>query len=135
MPLPENTPDNRAHDITGADFRKLEASVEALRKLVNAVMAALLILAVSLFAFVLRELKFVRRQLAENSRFVEDYRKNWEPKVTELHSKLLSYSTSHPDFTPIFVKYFGSTNGLLPGAPAPTTRTQPPPPGPKTPSR
>lgn len=75
----------------------------------------LLILAGSLFVFFLREVSLARRQSAELAQMVNDYEKNAYPAMEKFRDKLQQFTQTHPDFAPIYTKYFGSSDGL-PGA-------------------
>jgi hypothetical protein len=74
----------------------------------------LVILSGSLFVFFLRETSLARRQIAELSQVVAEYQKTAAPVMEEFRTKLLAYTKTHPDFGPIFSKYFG-TNSLTAG--------------------
>lgn len=119
--VPSGDPSLPVSDSTATPVARLGAEVKALRTLFNIAMLALLLLLSSLFSFMLWELKLVRRQIEENSRFVAEYKRKVEPRLNELHSKLFAYSRLHPNFTPILVKYFGATNTPLNAGPASAT--------------
>jgi hypothetical protein len=118
MPMPP------AENQSETSLVALQAEVRSLRTLFNIVLGALLLLVVSLFSFILRERELVRRQIQQNSAYIAEYRSKMEPRLAELHSKLLAYSKLHTNFTPIFVKYFGATNAAA-GANAPATLPAP----------
>ena len=108
MSLPEDLPGDAPLDAKAVEG--LQAELRALRTLFNVVLLALIILIVSLFSFMLREMRIVGRQIEENSRYVAEYKRKVEPRLNELHSKLFAYSKLHTNFAPVLVKYFGATN-------------------------
>jgi hypothetical protein len=114
MSLPENpaggTPLQPTEDAGPGAVDHLQTELRALRSLFNIVMVVMIILVASLFTFMLREMKMARRQIQDNSRFVSEYKRQMEPRLNELQSKLFAYSKLHTNFAPIFTKYFGATN-------------------------
>ena len=143
MSLPENPPGDipiKPDEAKGESeaMELLQSEVRSLRILFNTVMVALIILTSSLFHFMMREKKIIRRQIDDNLRYIADYKRRVEPRVIELNSKLLAYSKLHTNFTPILLRYFGTTNppsaasttSAVPVAPSPGlgTETQAPPP-------
>src|SRR5438067_10175564 len=73
----------------------LQAEVRTLRILLNIVLLALLVLVVSLFSFIYRQRKIVRRQIDESSRYIAEYKRKVEPRLNDLSSKLVAYSKLH----------------------------------------
>jgi len=112
---------------TAGVVERLEGEIRSLRNLLNIALAALLMLVASLFIFMLWEARVVNRQTGELLVQIANYKRELEPRIHELQSRLTDYSRTHPNFTPIFVKYFGATN-----APSPAGATLPPGPGPAT---
>ena len=70
----------------------------------------LLVLSGSLSVFFLREISIARKQMTELTKVVRDYEKGAVPLVEELRVKLKSFAQAHPDFAPIYARYFGGTN-------------------------
>jgi hypothetical protein len=95
----------------------LESLAEAnrsLRTCLNVTLFVLLVLTGSLFIFFRWELGIARRQIDELTKVVSDYEKNTFPQVESFRTKLQAFAQVHPDFAPIYAKYFGATN--LPSA-------------------
>jgi hypothetical protein len=90
---------------------------QSLRTTLHLVMVMLVILTGSLFVFFLRELSLARRQIRDLTQVVAEYEKNAVPVMEDFRAKLQGFSRSHPDFVPIFTKYFGATN-IAPLGPA-----------------
>src|SRR5438105_14489035 len=91
----------------------LEALAEAhqsLRAAFHVALVMLFILTGSLFVFFLREVSLARRQIAELTQVVTEYEKNSVPVMEDFRAKLQVFMRSHPDFSPIYAKYFGSSN-------------------------
>jgi hypothetical protein len=108
--------------IPGAPDITIEALVEAhqsLRTAFHITLVLLVILTGSLFVFFLREVSIARRQIADLTQVVVDYEKNAVPLMEDFRTKLQVFARTHPDFNPIYLKYFGSTNA------APLTRSTP----------
>jgi hypothetical protein len=92
---------------------ELQSSVRQLYGLLNLSVLVLIVLSFSLFVFMLREIKVVSRQLDEQSRFVAEYHQTIEPRIDQFRAKLETFALAHPDFNPVFVKYFGVSNAPL----------------------
>ena len=100
----------------------LEALMEAhqsLRAAFHITLVLLIILTGSLFVFFLREVSIARRQIADLTQVVAEYEKNAVPLMEDFRTKLQVFARAHPDFNPIYLKYFGSTNA------APLTQSAP----------
>ena len=88
----------------------LAKTVESLRMSLNIALLLITILAFSLFVFFLREVTLARRQTAELVRSVSEYQQNFQPRIEDFRTKLQVYAKTHPDFAPIYTRYFGATN-------------------------
>ena len=91
----------------------LESLAEAHRSLRTAFhisLVMLLVLTGSLFVFFVREVSIARRQINELTKVVRDYEKTTVPMMEDFRIKLQSFTKTNPDFSPIFIKYFGNTN-------------------------
>jgi hypothetical protein len=93
-------------DTSENSLHTLEKSLQTLRSLFHLVLVGLIVLTGSHFVYLLRELGQVRRQSHELTRYVAEYEKSGLPVIVELRRQLESFTESHPDFTPIFQKYF-----------------------------
>ena len=88
----------------------LAVDQQALRRALHLTLFLFLILTGSLFIFFLREVSIARRQVSELTQVVVDYEKNAVPAMEDFRAKLQAFSRAHPDFMPIYIKYFGSSN-------------------------
>lgn len=132
---PGDTPTKPAEDKGESNtIELLQAEVRSLRMLFNIVVFALIVLVVGLSSFMLRERKLVRQKIDESSRYIAEYKRKMEPRLSDLHSKLFAYSRLHTNFSPIYVKYFGATN-LPPGLGATSSNPITPAPVPGIPSQ
>ena len=116
---------------TGANPAAVEESTlsafHSLRSLINLILLGLIILTTSLAILMVREIQIARRQTRELEVRVTDYNQNVAPKIDELRAKLETFSKLHPEFAPIFIKYFGSTNAPAGNAAPEIQFTDPPP--------
>ena len=110
------------------NLEALAQAHESLRTALHVTLVLLLILSASLFVFFLRELSLARRQIGELTQVITEYEKNALPVMEDFRSKLQQFSRTHPDFGPIYTRYFGSSNSA-PLTPA-GARPQPAPAGP-----
>jgi hypothetical protein len=100
----------------GAPELTLESLAEAqqsLRAAFHITLVFLIILAGSLFVFFLREVSLARRQITELTQAVAEYEKNTVPVMEEFRGKLRAFAATHPDFNPIYRKYFGTNMAPL----------------------
>jgi hypothetical protein len=109
---------------------------ESLRRAFHILLVLLLILTGSLSVFFMREISIARRQISDLTQAVVDYEKNALPLMEEFRSKLQAFVQAHPDFMPIYAKYFGTNLSQdLPSAGAAQPLTESPlprlPPGPQ----
>lgn len=103
MNLPQNS------DSTGpTDGAELE-QYRQLRRLVQATAVSVLILAGTLFVFLYRQVVLVRRQTADLSRYIDEVNRSGMPDFMEnVREKFNEFRRQHPDFNPIYVRYFGT---------------------------
>jgi hypothetical protein len=91
-------------------LESLAEAHESLRTALHVTLVMLVILTGTLFVFFLREVSIARRQIAELTQVVGDYEKSAVPLMEDFRSKLQAFAKTHPDFAPIYARYFGSTN-------------------------
>ena len=103
-------------------LQSLAAAHESLRAAFHVTLVLLLILTGSLFVFFLREVSIARRQINELTKVVTDYQKNVFPVMEDFRTKLQAFAKTHPDFAPIYAKYFGTN---APPAGSASGRAQP----------
>ena len=104
----------------------LENQYARLRMLVHATAVSVLILTGTLFVFLYRQVILVRRQTAELARYVNEVDRSGMPDfVEQVRVKFNEFRKSHPDFNPIYTKYFGTNEiAVRPKvSPAPTGMT------------
>jgi hypothetical protein len=95
-------------DTPEPSWQQIEKSLQSLRALFHLVLVGLIVLTGSHFVYLLREVGQVKRQSQELTRYVAEYEKSGLPVIVELRRQLESFTESHPDFTPIFRKYFSA---------------------------
>lgn len=106
-----------------AGLEELARAYRSLRSAFHVTLVMLLILTGSLSVFFMREISIARKQMLELTRVVVEFEKNGVPVVEELRSKLHAFAQGHPDFAPIYARYF-ETNAAA-GTQA-VSRAQPP---------
>jgi hypothetical protein len=112
---------------SAAPMPSLEALVQAhqsLRSAFHVTLVMFVILTGSLFVFFLREVSLARRQINELTQVVAEYEKNAVPLMEDFRTKLQVFARSHPDFQPIYTRYFGMSNAS-PSAASPGGKAQP----------
>ena len=99
-----------------AELNELKERCEMLERRTSKLQVALIVLSLMAFftGFVQvhrdnRELDAIRPQLAQ----VMDYNKKQNAVLQAVAQKLVDYGRSHPDFTPIVMKYGLNTNAAL----------------------
>jgi hypothetical protein len=119
QPLPVSTP-AAPPPLT---MESLLEAHNALRSSLHVTLVMLFILSGSLFVFFLREVSLARRQTIELRQVVADYEKNAYPMMESFRIKLQAFAQTHPDFNPIYARYFGTTNASAAG---PSSAKSPP---------
>jgi hypothetical protein len=114
--VPENSNDDSAPSTT--DVAELRRTCQSLWRVIHALLFILLILTGSVCLFFVSQVRVVRQQVRDLSHFVTTYQQASWPVMIEFRTKLFEFAKTHPDFMPIFTKYFTPTNAT-PGA-APT---------------
>lgn len=86
-----------------------EPSWRGLRTLVHCLAVSMLILTGTVFVFLYRQVVSMRKSTAEMSQYLKNYENSEVPEVIDrVRERLDAYRQQDPNFTPIFVKYFGS---------------------------
>jgi hypothetical protein len=101
LPVPE---------VPGLTLEALADAYQGLRTALHVTLVMLVILCGALFVFFLREVSLARRQINELAQVVADYQKSSLPLMEDFRTKLQVFTRAHPDFAPLYAKYFGSTN-------------------------
>jgi hypothetical protein len=110
-----------------------ESNYKQLRNLIHAIAISILILTGTVFIFIYREVVLVRRQTTELLAGIAELdRANTQRFIDELRGKLGDYARQHPDFVPIYIKYFGTNPPPANvSGPVPIPTNSPAQPGPK----
>lgn len=117
MTSPDNPEPSREPGAVSLD--ELAQSHAALRRLFQLQLLLLLLFAVSVAIYFLREVVVARRQIRDLSAYVANYEKTSLPVMLEFRTKLYNFAKENPDFMTIFTKYFNPTNPPSPlGDPA-----------------
>jgi hypothetical protein len=96
-PIPEGAGHGRAEE-----FKQL-------RTLVHASAISLLILAGTVFIFFYRQAVGVRKNTNEMIRYIVEYENsNASDMIAEVHRRYAEFARVHPDFEPIYRRYFGT---------------------------
>jgi hypothetical protein len=109
-----------------SDFgtRNATADCDSLRRLFIAGLVAMLIIGGSLNIFFLRQVVFMRKDLAavrpQIQQVLANYQKTEDPQIKNFVNSLIAYGRLHPDFNPILTKY-----KLTTAAPVPTSSVAP----------
>jgi hypothetical protein len=99
-------------------LEELAAEHQSLRTALHVTMVMIIVLTASLFVFFLRELSLARRQIAELTQGIAEYEKTAVPVMEDFRGKLQAFARVHPDFAPVYTKYFGTNAAPLGQSPA-----------------
>jgi hypothetical protein len=97
-----------------ARLNALERAHASLRTSFHVTLVLLLILSGALFASFLREVSIARQHIHDLTLVVGEYQKNSAPVIEDFRRKLHAFTQAHPDFAPIYNKYFTAPNTALP---------------------
>jgi hypothetical protein len=128
-----NIPDSPSPNVSPEAPAPLDPAARQLRSLVHAIAISVLILCGTLFVYLYRQVVITRRQTSELVKFLMEYeRSNAAEFIGQMHQKFAEFRKQNPDFTPIYVRYFG-TNEPPPhaegnGGPAASSKVSPLPP-------
>ena len=102
-----DTMENRTVD--QSELQDLRAQCQSLRQLVSALLVLVLLVSGALDIYLLRQWRMVRAELQRRgpqiSQFVAEYNRVSAPAITDFIKRLNDYERTHPDFTPILIKY------------------------------
>lgn len=107
----------------GLDERdELRENYRRLRYLIHTLSISLLILTGVVFVFIYRQVAVIQKQhqqiAPEAKRLIEDFESSGaRAAIEDLRRELHAFSREHPDFRPIYERYFGTNEP--PPAPAP----------------
>jgi hypothetical protein len=117
-------------------LESLAAAHHSLRTAFHVTLVLLMVLTGSLFVFFLREVSLARRQIGDMTNAIVEYEKTSVPLMEDFRTKLQGFARTHPDFNPVYTKYFGSNSApssqsqssprAQPVAPSPATARMPP---------
>lgn len=86
-----------------------EAQWRSLRTLIHCLAIAVLILTGTVFVFLYRQVVITRKNTAEMVRYLMQYEESdTEEMIDRVRQRLDAYRQQNPEFSPIYVKYFGS---------------------------
>ncbi len=96
-------------DFASPNENMADVQQEGLRKLFLATLVAVLILAGSMNIFLIRQMVFMRKDLEavrpQVKLIMETYQKVEEPQIKGFINALVTFSRTHPDFSPVLAKY------------------------------
>jgi hypothetical protein len=90
---------------SGPSLKTLQEEVQSLRTLVTGTLAILFVFSVCLNIFLARQAMVVSNQAAEAQKTVEVFNKQGAPWANDFWYKLIAYSKTHNDISPIIAKY------------------------------
>lgn len=123
MSDPSSSPFSSGAPSSEVTLETLAQSYQSLRMAFNVSLVLVGVLSASLSIFFIRELSIARRQTNELNSSIAEYERTAVPLLEDFRTKLQAFTASHPDFAPIYAKYFGGTN-VPSGNPIPN-RAQP----------
>jgi hypothetical protein len=86
-----------------------DEGLKQLKMLVHACAISLLILICTFFIYLFRQTGTVRNSIEELAAYIDQYEQSNAPQmITELHIRLDEFRRQHPDFSPIYTRYFGT---------------------------
>jgi hypothetical protein len=88
---------------------------DSLRHMVVSLLVLLIVVSGTLTMFLLRQYRWSQTDLAgvrqQVSGMAMEYKRNTEPVINDFVGKLVEFSRTHPDFSPVLAKY-----GIRPGS-------------------
>jgi hypothetical protein len=94
---------------SGGPTAEWQAACKNLRNLFHCLAIGMLVLTGTFFMYLLRETMVTRRQSTELAKFAQEYEGSHTAEVMkDFQAKLFAYAHEHPDFRPIYLKYFGT---------------------------
>lgn len=88
------------------ELRDLQNHVSGLRGALHVAALCGIVLSVSFFLFVHKQVEGLQRQASELSAYVNDYQKNFVPQLEAARSNLVSFARQNPSAAPVLSKYF-----------------------------
>ena len=93
---------------TGSELTSAEA-LKKLRMLVHASAISILILAGTLFIFLYRQAVTIQKNTRDLTNYVLEFQNSSADEfIKEAHRSLAQFREQHPDFSPIYLRYFGT---------------------------
>ena len=121
-----DNPDVRTSEISEAG--QLQEQLDSLHHLFLSVLVLMVVLSGTLSIFLLRQWKMASKDFASfrpaAMQIIADYTKERAPRMDSFIEKIKEYGRTHPDFTPILVRYslVSNTTPGLGSAPSPMPR-------------
>lgn len=88
-----------------ANVRRLQEEVRSLRTLLICALAVMLLFSACINTYLTRQARMIKAQVDEAEKVVAEFGSFGAPWANNFWNKLLDYSKTHPDFTPIIEKY------------------------------
>lgn len=121
MNIPSDQP-----EVPQAFKNELEIQYSSLRRLVQATAVSVLILTGTVFIYLYRQVVLARRQTADLARYLAEVDRSGMPEFVEkVRGSFNDYRKTHPDFNPIYTRFFGTNDApvTLKVSPAPAVPT------------
>lgn len=117
---------------TSSPLQASDEGLKQLKMLAHACAISLLIVIGTFFIYLYRQTGTVRNSIGELGAYIDQYEQSNAPEmITELHIRLDQFRQQHPDFSPIYARYFGTNEPPVregrPQSPASTGKVVPAP--------
>jgi len=99
--------ENRSVDQT--ELQELRTECQTLRQIVSALLVLVLLVTGALDIYLLRQWRMARAELQRRgpqiTQFVAEYNRVSAPAIADFVKRLVDFSKTHPDFSPILARY------------------------------
>jgi len=108
--------------IAQSELTELRSQYASLRHTVGGLLVLVIVISGTFNIYLWRQFRMTRAELRvlrpEVGQLVADYQRVSVPAITDFLKKLNDYERTHPDFTPILLKYNLKSSGLTGAPPA-----------------
>ena len=119
----ENTPTNQA------EFSELKSECASLRQLLGGLLVLVIVISGTFNIYLWRQFRLTQSELKslrpDVGQLVSDYQRVTVPAITDFLKKLNDYEKTHPDFTPILLKYNLKASAITGAPPAAAASPKP----------
>lgn len=97
-----------------APTEDVASAVESLRTMFHFAALCGIVLGVTLYVYIHKQVAWMKRQNQELVTFIEDYNSNVVTKVDMTRTNLEAFARTDPSIRPLLLKYFGNSNNAAP---------------------